>query len=180
MKMDDEFLNPAQDYGGIWPFIMAMSGYVSKMRGSETIEPTDLLKAIYIADLEHVAMLWDDWERFENLVSNQQLFAGQTGVYINRTLEIINLQLSLRGPESQDAAKFFAGAPSKKVKEIVTTARSLASIRGGDIRPFTTRDLLFSICSCDQEMQTVLEQSGLNVNKLERMVNRKPGDVHDK
>jgi hypothetical protein len=125
-------------------------------------------------------MLWDDWERFENLVSNQQLFGGQAGFYINRTLEIINLQLSLRGPDSQGAAMFFAGAPSKKVKEIVTAARSLASKRGADVRPFTTRDLLFSICSCDQEMQRVLEQSGLNFNKLKGMVNQKPGDVHDK
>jgi uncharacterized repeat protein (TIGR03803 family) len=40
------------------------------LRGSELIEPRDLIKAIYVADLEHVSSFWTDWEGFERLVTD--------------------------------------------------------------------------------------------------------------
>lgn len=61
-------------------------------RGSDIIEPIDLLKAIYVVDLEHVAAYWYDWERFESIVSNQQLENGQFKVYINRMSYLIYLE----------------------------------------------------------------------------------------
>jgi len=46
-------------------------------RGSELIEPRDLIKAIYIADLEHVSAFWDAWEGFERLVNDEVLANGR-------------------------------------------------------------------------------------------------------
>ena len=86
-----------EDSAGVWPTLMMVSGYAAMERDSETIEVIDLVKAIYIVDLEHVARFWDDWEQFEELVSNQRLGNGMNKIYINRTLYLQNLQLSVRG-----------------------------------------------------------------------------------
>jgi hypothetical protein len=50
--------------------LLAVSGYATMERGSELIEPRDLIKAIYVADLEHVSSFWTDWEGFERLVTD--------------------------------------------------------------------------------------------------------------
>jgi hypothetical protein len=43
------------DAVGVLPLLLKVSAYVALERGSDLIEVRDLLKAIYIADLEHVA-----------------------------------------------------------------------------------------------------------------------------
>ena len=62
-------------------------------RGSELIEPRDLLKAIYIADLEHVSVFWNDWEGFERFVTSEKLAQGVSQTYINRTLYLFRLEM---------------------------------------------------------------------------------------
>jgi hypothetical protein len=63
-------LRPELDREGPWLLLMMVSGYAAMERESEQTEPIDLIKALYIVDLEHLAKFWDDWEGFEKLVSN--------------------------------------------------------------------------------------------------------------
>ena len=53
MEVDGTILKQV-DAGGVLPLLFMVSGYVAMERGSEFIEPRDLVKAIYIVDLEHV------------------------------------------------------------------------------------------------------------------------------
>ena len=161
-----------EDPAGVWPTLMMVSGYAAMERDSETIEVIDLVKAIYIVDLEHVARFWDDWEQFEELVSNQRLGNGMNKIYINRTLYLQNLQLSVRESDPGKSQIMILGSPSPKYLEIINTARAIASKREGAAAPFTTRDLLFSICSQDHDMLVALQKSGLQLKKLEAAVNK--------
>jgi hypothetical protein len=53
--MLSELLRPEQDNEGPWPLLMMVSGYAAMERESEKIDPIDLIKALYIVDLEHCA-----------------------------------------------------------------------------------------------------------------------------
>jgi len=139
-------------------------------RGSDIIEPIDLLKAIYVVDLEHVAAYWYDWERFESIVSNQQLENGQFKVYINRMSYLIYLEMSMAA-HPPDKIHLF-GSASPKLQEIVTAARELASRREGSASSPTTRDLLFCTYSHDPEIRVMLNGSGLQFDKLKAAVKK--------
>lgn len=65
------------DTWGVFPLLMQLSGHVAMERGSEW--PLDLIKAIYIAGLEHVSAFWNSWEGFERLVNEQKLANGHSG-----------------------------------------------------------------------------------------------------
>jgi hypothetical protein len=67
------------DTWGVFPLLMQLSGHVAMEGGSEWIEPLDLIKAIYIAGLEHVSAFWSSWEGFERLVNEQKLANGHSG-----------------------------------------------------------------------------------------------------
>lgn len=157
------------DSSGVWPLLLQVSGHAAMERGSEAIEPIDLLKAIYIVDLEHVAKLWGDWEDFEKLVSNQKLISGQSTTYLNRTLYILYLHLSIRGSANEIRSRVL-GSPSKQLGEVLEYARLLASKRNGVLEPPTSRDFLFSIVYCDPTMRKALQHSGLMIDKLAELV----------
>ena len=150
------------DVGGVLPLLLMASGFAAMARGSELIEPKDLVRAIYIADLEHVSMFWRDWEGFEKLVTAERLANGVTETYINRPLYLIQLHSMM----SQKEGFYALGNPSEKFKEIVAAARELASRRTGLPSTPTSRDLLFCTCSQDSELSTALQNSGLQLEKL--------------
>jgi hypothetical protein len=166
--MNSRLLLPEQDSAGPWPLLMTVSGYAAMERGSGSIEPIDLIKALYIVDLEHLAMFWRDWEGFERLVSNQRLANGQPRTYINRMHYLIYLEISLAS-QQPDTIQLF-GSPSARFQEIVNAARTLASKREGIPSTPTSRDLLFCTCSHDPELHASLEQSGLLLDKLKAAV----------
>jgi hypothetical protein len=157
------------DAWGVWPLLFQVSGLAAMERGSELIEPQDLIKAIYIADLEHVSVFWDTWEGFERLVNDQRLANGRSGTYINRTLYLVRLELAMR-----DSPDGFVGLgrPSPTLEKIVTTARKLASERSGAVTTPSSRELLFATCSADPELSEFLQKSGLQLAKLATAVHR--------
>jgi len=132
-------------------------------RDSNLIEPRDLLKAIFIADLEHVAEFWSDWKGFERLVSRAHDHAVQPSAYINRTLYLVRMELSIR--DNQDGFTGL-GSLSRPFQEIVTAARQLASKRSGTDTTPSSCDLLFSICSLDKNLSNALQRSGLHIDRL--------------
>jgi hypothetical protein len=167
-------LRPEQDSTGPWPLLMMVSGYAAMERGSEQTEPIDLLKALYVVDLEHLAKFWDDWEGFEELVSNQRLANGQSKIYINRMQYLIYLE-QIRA--SHEPNKIYLHPPvSPKLEEIVNAARALASKREGAPSTPTSRDLLICTCSHDPGLRTALQESGLQLEKLAAAV----GEARDR
>jgi hypothetical protein len=161
-------LQPEQDRTGPWPLIMTVSGYAAKERDSEVIEPIDLVKALYIVDLEHLAKFWNDWEEFEKVVSVQRLANGQSKIYINRMHYLIHLE-QIRASQEPDKIYLF-GSYSPKLQQIVAAARTIATQRDGFPSTPTSRDLLVCTCSCDPELRASLEQSGLQLDKLKAAV----------
>ncbi|HEV7519883.1 MAG TPA: hypothetical protein VGP89_02210 [Candidatus Angelobacter sp.] len=162
--MNSGLLHPQQDSMGPWPLLMMVSGYAAMERGSELIEAIDLIKALYIVDLEHLAMFWHDWEGFERLVSNQPLVDGQSKMYINRMYYLIYLH-EVKTVTPADKINIL-GSPSPKFQEIVNAARALASKREAAPSTPTSRDLLFCVCSHDPELRAALQASGLQLGKL--------------
>jgi|HubBroStandDraft_1064217.scaffolds.fasta_scaffold00198_12 hypothetical protein len=151
------------DAWGVFPLLLQVSGHAAMERGSEWIEPLDLVKAIYIADLEHVSAFWNPWEGFERLVNDQELANGHSGTYINRTLYLVRIELAMREiPEGVIELR----RVSPTLQKIVATARKIASDRSGAAATPSSRDLLFATCSLDAELSESLQKSGLHLAKL--------------
>ena len=66
MEVDGTILKQV-DAGGVLPFLFMVSGYAAMERGSEFIEPRDLVKAIYIVDLEHVSLVLEQLGGFRTI-----------------------------------------------------------------------------------------------------------------
>jgi hypothetical protein len=149
--------------GGVWQLLYLISGWCASDRGSELIEPLDLIRAIYIVDLEHVARYWSNWELYEEFVSKIMLGHGRPAGYVNRTMYLLQTHLAAR----ENRGQFIPlGQPSKELYEIVMTAKRLAHERAGAEAQPTSRDLLFSACSQDPNLLSALQQSGLQIEKL--------------
>jgi hypothetical protein len=159
------------DAGGVLPLLLMISGRAAMERGSEWIEPLDLIKAIYIADLEHVSVFWNAWEGFEQLVNDQKLANGYSATYINRTLYLIQMQLEMRDSPSGCFIGF--GKASLTLQNVVVLARKIASDRSGVTATPSSRDFLFATCSLDPELSESLQKSGLQLAKLEVAVRGK-------
>ena len=159
-------LEPA-DAGGVYPLLLQVSGYAAMERGSDLIEPQDLVKAIYIVDLEHVAAFWSAWEGFERLVNDQRLANGRSATYTNRTLYLIRIEAAMR--DSPDGF-IGLGNPSPILQKIVARARDLASERSDVTVTPSSRELLFATCCLDSELSQFLQKSGLQLDKLEESV----------
>jgi len=153
----------AIDAFGVFPLLLQVSGFAAMERGSEWIEPLDLIKAIYIADLEHVSAFWSSWEGFEGLVTDQKLANGHSAGFINRTLYLVRVQLAMRElPEGFTAF----GKASATLQKVVASSRKLASARSGVAATPSSRELLFAICSLDLELSESLQKSGLQFARL--------------
>ncbi len=161
MKMGGAMLMPV-DLGGVCPLLFMVSGWAAMERSSELIEPLDLIKAIYIADLEHVLAYWDDWEGLERFV------IGNSGKYINRILYLHEIASAMKQTEGLT----MLGRPSSAYQGIVSAARELATGRTGSPNTPSSRDLLFCICSQDPELSSALQKSGLQLEKLAAAVGK--------
>ena len=166
-----------EDANSVLALVLLVSGYAAQERGSSAIEPRDLLKAIYIVDLEHVQAFWEEWEDFERFVSGKRLAEAGSG-YINRTVYLVRVEIDL----SQAPGGYFRGVGnlSEVVRGIIGEARMLASNRTGNPSTPSSRDLLFSICTRDPSLSKALQDSGLNIESLTQAVRRtgkRPGGV---
>jgi hypothetical protein len=170
MEIADGGLLRPEDVAGVWPLLCLVSGYVAIERGSETLEPDDLMKAIYITDLEHVSTFWDDWEGFERLVTRGRSGSGISEVYINRIVYLTRVELMARGTTADGFAPL--GRPSGTFQKIVSAARNLASGRAGVPSTPSSRDLLFCASSQSSELSRVLQESGLQLEKLAAAVGK--------
>jgi hypothetical protein len=148
---------------GVWHHLFSMCGMSAMERGAKLIEPIDLVKAIYIVDLEHVSMFWNDWRNYEKFVSEVILANGRKGGYINRTERILQLYMIGRENPGQFA---FMMTPSPMLQDIVFSARKLAQERSGEDEPPSSCDLLYCTCSQDAGLSEALKQSGLQLERL--------------
>jgi hypothetical protein len=149
---------------GVWNSIFPISGWSAMERGATSVQPIDVVKAIYIVDLEHVASYWDNWLNYESLVSNIMLSDGRKTGYVNRVQRFLLAQLA--GRENPGELVPFA-PPSPLVVEIVFAARKLATSRNGDDEDGPSScDLLYCICLSDTIMGETLQRSGLQFTKL--------------
>ncbi len=152
-----------EDAGSVFPLLLTLSGYLAMERGSELVEPCDLIKAIYIADLEHVSSFWDHWEGFERFVSNRKSAKRPAQTYVNRILYLIRLELTSR----ENPGCFIGfGAVSQPLRERVDAARKLAGARDGSPGSPSSQDLLFCACSHDPDLAAALQSSGLHLKRL--------------
>jgi hypothetical protein len=159
-----------EDAGGVIPLLLLVSAFAAMERGSDCVELRDLIKAIYVVDLEHVATYWNDWEGFETLVSSEKLVTGvQSGAYINRTLYLIGAE-QIR---SEGGSITACGSPSEAFGDVIAAARELARTRQGFVSTPTSRDLLFTCCNQDKELARELQKSGLQFDKLAAAVRKK-------
>ena len=153
-----------EDAGTVWPLLLTAGGLAAMERCSETIELRDLVKAIYLVDLEHVLDCWEDWHLYEKLVKSAQI--GAETPYLNRILYMISLDAVLKG-----AASFTTlGRPSAALIEVLNDAREVAMKRSGSAESPSSKDLLFCICSHDPDISKMLHDSGLQFEKLKRAV----------
>ncbi len=129
----------------------------------------DLVRAIYIVDLEHVAALWNDWEGFERFISSVVLSDGRHAGYTNRTLYLIQTYLAAMENKGQFMA---LGKRSKVVHEIVVSAKQVAGERTGNDEPPSSRDLLYCVCAHQPDLSRALQESGLDLGKLVTSVRR--------
>jgi hypothetical protein len=159
------------DVEGVLPLLLSVSGYAAMERRSNIVEPCDLLKAIYIVDLEHVSMFWRDWEGFERLVLGERPGSRSSGKYVNRVLYLNQVQALMR---ARPNTAFEFGRASKSLLENVDAARKFAEDREGSGSTPSSRDLLLAIYSQDRVLAVSLKASGLAIDKLRRVVRGKP------
>jgi hypothetical protein len=157
------------DIGGVWHLLYLISGWCASDRCSELIEPLDLIRAIYIVDLEHVAGYWSNWEGYEEFVSKIMLGHGRPTGYVNRTMYLLQTHLAAR----ENPGQFISlGQPSKELYEIVMAAQRLAHERAGAEELPSSRDLLFCACTQDANLSIALQESGLQLEKLAMAVRK--------
>jgi hypothetical protein len=156
------------DVDGVWQLLYLISGWCASDRSSELIQPLDLIRAIYIVDLEHVAGYWSNWEGYEQFVSKIRLGHGRPAGYVNRTMYLLRTHLAA----TENPGQFIPlGQPSKELYEIVMAAKRLAHERAGAEEQLSSRDLL-SACSQDANLSSALQESGLQLEKLAAAVRK--------
>ena len=149
--------------GGVFYELLPVSGWCAMQRESKVTEPIDLVKAIYLVDLEHVSKYWNDWEGFEAFIMAIPLAGGRKLSYINRTRELFDLFMAGRDEPGRQFVAF--ALPSLQVQQIVLAAQELASARGRDLPP-SSCDLLLCACRQDQDLSEALQKSGLQLDRL--------------
>jgi hypothetical protein len=153
---------------GVWQYLLRIGGWAASERGSASIELIDLVKAIYIVDLEHVAEFWTDWEGFERFVlkiGNRR----RPRTYLSRTLYLIEAHLGARETPETIIENLKI---STALKDVVVAAKKVSEARGGEEEPITSRDFLYCACNQDSSLSLDLQEAGLQFEKLEAAVKR--------
>jgi hypothetical protein len=150
--------------GGIFHELLPISGWCAMQRGSNSSEAIDLVKAIYLVDLEHVSKYWSSWEDFEEFIIGIPLAGGRKISYINRSRELFE---SFMAGRDEPAIQFVSFAtPSLQLQEIVLAARELAFSRSQNSLPPRSCDFLHCICKQDKDLSQALQESGLELDRL--------------
>lgn len=131
------------------------------------MDPIDILVAIYVVDLEHVANLWDDWTQLETLVLSVPVMGGRTRTYLNRHEYMFRVWSAAK--QTAGTLTFYP-SPSAGVVAVAEKAQELARARNEERIGVTSLDCLYSICLIDAELSEALLNSGLNLQKLELVV----------
>jgi hypothetical protein len=150
---------------GVWSVLCEVSIWSACERGSEFIEPLDLVRAIYIVDLERVADYWANWENYATFVGKVKLLNGHQAGYINRVLYLLQMRLALS--QSPPGQLSHSARTSKVLYDIVFAAKTLANRRVPAEEWPSSRDLLFCACTHDADLSAALQQAGLQIDKLE-------------
>ena len=148
--------------GGVFHDLLPVCGWCAMQRQSKVSEPIDLVKSIYLVDLEHVSKYWSDWESFELFVLEIPLAGGRKVSYINRARELFELLMAGRETPGQQFVTF--ALPSLQLQEIVFAAQKQASARGRDLPP-SSCDLLLCACREDRGLSEALQKSGLQLDR---------------
>ena len=154
---------------GVWRDLFPVSGWSAMQRGCAATEPIDLVKAIYIVDLEHTSRYWNDWQDYETFVLGIPLVDGRKVAYINRIQESLHLHLAAR--ENPGQLVTFP-PPSAAVQKIIFAADKIAKARAGEDQSPSSCDLLYCTCSQDPVLSESLQQAGLQLEKLAASVTR--------
>lgn len=155
---------------GVWFDLLPVSAECAELRGSEVIALIDVVKAIYVVDLEHVSMFWDDWRNFEAYLCTIELADGTVSGFINRA----KLHLTAYIESRMDPGLVIPHvAISDDVSAVVLDANSLARSRSGTDTPATSCDILFCICRRSLQLSSSLQESGLALEQLSEYVNPK-------
>lgn len=149
--------------GGVFDDLLPVSGWCAEERGSKVSEPIDLIKAIYLVDLEHVSKYWSEWEDFEAFILDMPMLGGRKKPYINRTRLLFELFVAGRDEPGRQYVTF--ALPSQQVQDIVRAAQQLASARDRD-RPPSSCHLLLCACRQDLGLSEALQKSGLQLDRL--------------
>jgi hypothetical protein len=154
------------DRKGVWQYLLQIGGCAALERRSDSIELIDLVKAIYIVDLEHVAEFWTHWEDFERFVLKIET-RRRPITYLNRTLYLFAAHQAATEAPGTFISK---GKVSEALKEVVAAVRKVVALRGGEEEPITSRDFLYCACMQDSSLRTDLQRAGLQFERLEAVV----------
>lgn len=152
---------------GVWRDLFPMSSWSAEERGSQLTEPIDLVKAIYIVDLEHVSLYWDDWQKYEKFVSSIRLANGRKTGFINRMERVITAHLERRENPGHFVRMM---PPSPEMQEIVLAAQEMARNRAEEDRAPSSPEFLYCACAQDSGLSESLQQAGLQIEKLRAAV----------
>ena len=141
---------------GIWRLLLTIAGVSAEERGDKYLEPIDLVKAIYIVDLEHVAEYWDDWKNFEKFVLSMPLIQGKKHFFIHRQEYLFRYWSTARENPGQF---MFVHTPSPNILEVAEMARELVESRGDENLAPTSCDFLYCACIKDSELSKQLHAS---------------------
>jgi hypothetical protein len=158
--------------GGVFHDLLPVSGWCAMQRESKVSEPIDLVKAIYIVDLEHVSRYWSDWEGFESFILEIPLAGGRKISYLNRVRELVELSMAGQDEPGRQFVSFVL--PSTEVQEIILAAQKLASDCGGGNKPPSSCDLLYCACCRNAALSEALQKSGLRLEELTSAVTQRP------
>jgi hypothetical protein len=159
------------DVGGVLPLLLTVAGYAALERSSDSIESSDLLKALYVVDLEHISAFYRNWQDLETLVTKQGLTGGNSGRYLNRTLYLVEAH---KLPETSSGSLLIFGQASDGLRRIVYHARKFAADREQTPATPTSKDLLLSIILNDPKLGAELKTCGIQMEFLSSAVQGKP------
>jgi len=162
----DDARHSLLDIGGVWRHLLTSSGWCAMERGSDLIEPLDLLKAIYVVDIEHVSRYWDDWENYERFLLTIKLGNGEQVEFLNRHLILFQQFLAARENKGRP---IWLGTPSEDLCAVAFAAKKIVQDRRGEEFP-SSKDLLYCVCLQHRDLAAELCKHGLNFEKLERDV----------
>lgn len=154
------------DRRGVWQYLLQIGGCAAMERRSDSIELIDLVKAIYIVDLEHVADFWTHWEDFERFVLKIGTRRRPIS-YLNRTLYLFAAHQAATDAPGTFISK---GKVSEALKEVVVAVKRVVALRGGEEEAITSRDFLYCACMQDSSLRAELQASGLQFDRLEVVV----------